>query len=76
LIVYNVVGNNDDIPERKMVSSEDAEEFSRQIGITFFETGSSNKNVEELFDTIARQFLIRMKKAEEEKNTACCRIIW
>jgi len=65
------------MPQRKVVSSEEAQEFANQMGIPFFETGLNNKNVEELFDAIARQVLIRKKKAkQEETDTMCCRILW
>jgi hypothetical protein len=65
------------VPQTKVVTTDGAQEFANKMGIQFFETGSTNKNVEELLHAIARQVLIRMKKAEEdEKKNMCCRIIW
>ena len=79
-----IVGNNDDLPQRKVVSTEEAQEFANQMGIPFFETGSTNKNVEELFDSITRKVLIRKRNAKREEkkakqketDTMCCRILW
>jgi len=63
-----------------VVSSEEAQEFANQMGIKFFETGSTNKNVEELFNAITRQVLSRMTKVEKEvkqkKCCRCCSICW
>ena len=69
------------MPQAKVVSPEEAQEFANQMGIKFFETGSTNKNVEELFDAIARQVLSRMTKVEKEvkkkkKCCRCCSISW
>ena len=47
--VYYAVGNKDDCPEKKAVSTEDAKKFAEQIGIEFYETSAKeNVNVEEV----------------------------
>ena len=52
MIYYNslyLVGNKDDDPEKKIVPTSDAQKFSQQINIPFFETSAKeNKNVEEV----------------------------
>ena len=46
-----IVGNKDDMPDRKVVLTEDAQRFASQMGIQLFETSAKdNKNVEEMFD--------------------------
>lgn len=49
LTLWFLVGNKDDEPERKVVPTSDAQKFSTQINIPFFETSAKeNKNVEEV----------------------------
>ena len=49
---YFVVGNKDDCPEKKVVVTEDAQNFSEQIGIRLFETSAKeNINVEAVKQT-------------------------
>ena len=44
-----LVGNKNDCPEKKVVSAEDAQKFSEQIGIELYETSAKeNLNVEEV----------------------------
>ncbi|XP_067928156.1 ras-related protein Rab-35-like [Watersipora subatra] len=53
-----LVGNKDDDPEKKIVPTSDAQKFSQQINIPFFETSAKeNKNVEEMFVAISRLVL-------------------
>lgn len=52
------VGNKNDDPERKVVITEDAQRFARQMDIELFETSAKdNINVEEMFLSITRQVL-------------------
>lgn len=44
-----VVGNKNDSPDKKVVSTEDAQRFAEQIGIELYETSAKeNINVEEV----------------------------
>lgn len=53
-----LVGNKDDDPDRKVVITEDAQSFARNMHIELFETSAKiNKNVEEMFLSITRQVL-------------------
>ena len=55
--LLSLVGNKDDSPEKKVVSTVDAQKFSTQIGIELFETSAKdNVNVEEV-----------MRKRERER---------
>ena len=57
------VGNKDDMPDRKVVLTEDAKRFAPQMGIQLFETSAKdNKNVEEMFNDITRQALHTKKE--------------
>ena len=57
-----LVGNKDDDPERKVVLSEDAHRYARQMGIQLFETSAMNNiNVEESFRAVA-ELALRTKR--------------
>ena len=44
-----LVGNKNDSPDKKVVSTEDAQKFAEQIGIELYETSAKeNINVEEV----------------------------
>lgn len=44
-----IVGNKNDSPDKKVVSTEDAQKFSEQIDIELYETSAKeNINVEEV----------------------------
>ena len=53
-----LVGNKDDNPNLKKISTEEASEFAMEMGIPLFETSAKeNINVEELFYAIAKMML-------------------
>lgn len=53
-----LVGNKDDDPAHKVVITEDAQRFARQMDIQLFETSAKeNKNVEAMFLAITQQVL-------------------
>lgn len=63
------MGNKDDMPDRKVVLTEDAQRFANQMGIQLFETSAKdNKNVEEMFNAITRQVLATKKEKKENEN--------
>jgi len=65
-----LVGNKDDMPERKVVLTEDAKRFASQMGIQLFETSAKdNKNVEEMFQAITRQVLATKKERKEQASS-------
>jgi GTPase SAR1 family protein len=74
-----LVGNKDDDPTdgeqtEKVVSTSDAEQYARQMNITFFETSAKdNKNVDEAFYAVTRlalqQRLQARAKAQAVQNT-------
>lgn len=54
-----LVGNKNDDPDRKVVITEDAQRFARQMDIELFETSAKdNINVEEMFLAITKQVLL------------------
>lgn len=53
-----LVGNKNDDPDRKVVITEDAQRFARQMDIQLFETSAKdNINVEEMFLKITGKVL-------------------
>ncbi|XP_017464675.1 PREDICTED: ras-related protein Rab-35 [Rhagoletis zephyria] len=83
-----LVGNKNDDPDRKVVITEDAQRFARQMEIELFETSAKdNINVEEMFLAITRQVLqhklrnaqneqqkdsITLKQAKNKRKSKCC----
>jgi len=66
-----LVGNKDDMPDRKVVLTEDARRFADQMGIQLFETSAKdNKNVEEMFYAITSQVLHTKKEQKEQASTS------
>ena len=62
-----LVGNKDDDPERKVVLSEDAHRYARQMGIQLFETSAKNNiNVEESFKAIT-ELALRTKREQQSQ---------
>ena len=60
-----LVGNKDDDPDRKVVLSEDAHRYARQMGIQLFEASAmNNTNVEESFRAIA-ELALRTKREQQ-----------
>ena len=67
--MINEVGNKDDMPDRKVVLTEDAQRFAQQMQIQLFETSAKdNKNVEEMFNAITRQVLATKKEQKEQAS--------
>ncbi|XP_030378646.1 ras-related protein Rab-35 [Scaptodrosophila lebanonensis] len=68
-----LVGNKNDDPDRKVVITEDAQRFARQMDIELYETSAKdNINVEEMFLSITRQVLnhkLRTASNEQQKDT-------
>ena len=62
-----LVGNKNDCPDKKVVSTEDAQKFAEQIGIELYETSAKeNINVEEVFYAITR--LVLQTKKDSAKD--------
>lgn len=71
-----LVGNKNDSPDRKVVLTEDAQRFARQMDIQLFETSAKdNLNVEEMFMAITEKVLRHklnqnaQTQAERTENT-------
>ena len=73
-----LVGNKDDNPNLKKISTDEASEFAKQMGIPLFETSAKeNINIEELFYAIAKMMvdtkntktLARQKEKEIDNDT-------
>ncbi|KAH8325788.1 hypothetical protein KR067_008165 [Drosophila pandora] len=68
-----LVGNKNDDPDRKVVITEDAQRFAKQMDIELFETSAKdNINVDEMFLSITRQVLqhkLRTTSNEQQKDT-------
>lgn len=67
------MGNKNDDPDRKVVITEDAQRFARQMDIELFETSAKdNISVEEMFLAITRQVLqhkLRNAQNEQQKDS-------
>lgn len=69
LFISYTVGNKNDDPERKVVITEDAERFARQMDIQLIETSAKeNINVDEMFVAITKIVLRHKQKQSEEKS--------
>ncbi|KAI8034430.1 ras-related protein Rab-35 [Drosophila ficusphila] len=68
-----LVGNKNDDPDRKVVITEDAQRFAKQMDIELYETSAKdNINVENMFLSITRQVLdhkLRTSPNEQQKDT-------
>lgn len=64
------MGNKNDDPDRKVVITEDAQRFARQMDIELFETSAKdNLNVEDMFLSITRQVLKqKLRNAVDEQQ--------
>lgn len=63
-----LVGNKNDDPDRKVVLTEDALRYARQMDIQLFETSAKdNINVEEMFHAITEKVLTH-KIAQTAQN--------
>jgi len=57
-----LVGNKSDLEKKRVVSTEQAQEFANSLGIEFMETSAKNAtNVENAFTTMSAQIKERMK---------------
>jgi Ras-related protein Rab-35 len=62
-----LVGNKDDNPAKKVVLTQDAQQFADQVGIQLFETSAKdNKNVEEMFMAIT-ELVLKTKKEQQTR---------
>lgn len=70
LTLLFAVGNKNDDPDRKVVITEDAQRFARQMEIELFETSAKdNLNVEDMFMSITRQVLKqKLRNAVDEQK--------
>lgn len=65
-----LVGNKNDDPTRKVVTTEDAERFANQMEIKLFETSAKdNLNVEEMFLAITEQVLRHKKQTQKQQQS-------
>lgn len=65
-----LVGNKNDDPTRKVVTTEDAERFANQMEIKLFETSAKdNLNVEDMFLAITEQVLRHKKQTQKQQQT-------
>lgn len=65
-IMKILVGNKCDLKEKRMISEEQAREFSRKYNIEYFETSAKDSsNIQELFVDTTRTF---MRSCYKDKN--------
>lgn len=88
LFHFIAVGNKNDDPNQKVVITEDAQRFAKQMDIQLFETSAKdNINVEEMFLAITKKVLhhkllsvqneqdntkINLKQKQPKKKSKCC----
>ena len=64
-----IVGNKSDMPDQRVVSTEDGQQLAERLGTRLFETSAKNNaNVEEMFRYMAEQLL--EKKLETKVSPA------
>lgn len=64
-----LLGNKCELNEKRQVTKERGEQLAVEYGIKFFETSAKNSiNVEEAFNTLARDIKIKMEKRLEANN--------
>ena len=57
-VIKILVGNKIDLKEKKVVSSEDAQNFAEKNGMRFFEASAlSNLNIDEMFESVSNMLL-------------------
>lgn len=71
---WSIVGNKNDDPEQKVVITEDAQRFAKQMDIQLFETSAKdNINVEEMFYAITKKVLhhklLSVQNKQENNDT-------
>ena len=65
-----LVGNKDDIPEKKVVTLADAQRLADSQNMSLFETSAKlNKNIEEVFDYITKKVLQTKKEKSSKMDT-------
>lgn len=63
------VGNKNDEPDQKVVITEDAQRFAKQMDIQLFETSAKdNINVEEMFYAITKRVLHHKLQSVQNKQ--------
>ena len=80
--ILALVGNKNDLINKKDVSEEDAEEFAKSIGAIFALTTATNYNsINALFESIAKKILestndkkFMKLKTQKEKKKDCCKV--
>lgn len=66
--MFFTVGNKNDVPDCKVVLTEDAQRFADTMNIQLFETSAKdNVNVEEMFRSITR-LVLRSKLEQQERQ--------
>ena len=59
-VIKILVGNKIDLKEKRMVSSEEAQNFAEKNGMNFFETSAlNNLNIDEMFEIVSKMLLKR-----------------
>ena len=62
-----LIGNKNDIPDKREVSDEEIKEFAKKQDMVYFETSAkSGSNINDIFSKIAQQILILFEKREAE----------
>ena len=80
--ILALVGNKNDLINKKDVSEEDAEEFAKSIGAIFVLTTATDYNsINALFESIAKKILestndkkFMKLKTQKEKKKDCCKV--
>ena len=66
---FFAVGNKNDDPNQKVVITEDAQRFAKQMDIQLFETSAKdNINVEEMFLAITKKVLYHKLQTVQNKQ--------
>ena len=80
--ILALVGNKNDLINKKDVSNEDGEEFAKSIGAIFVLTTAIDYNsINDLFESIAMKILeptndkkFMKLKTQKEKKKDCCKV--
>jgi len=64
-----LVGNKADLVDKKVIATNDAEDFAKRLGIPFFETSAKNaSNVELLFTSMAKTLIAAKGQGQDQPS--------
>ena len=70
ILIY-LVGNKNDLEDKRQVTQEEAQEFADENNLIFFETSAlTGNNIEKIFNESATKLVNKIESGEIQENTA------